>query len=215
MTFHEVWIRERIRAGGEALPGPALTRFSTTNPPRVKLSTNTGGRIGRAGFDDGSRAASQVRPVRRLSAVARFEPGARRLPVPAGNPTPRRALRLASGGRMRSDRLRLFRGSPERFDLGQFFPAESITPEMPVSCRFAINRAAQFEIFDQFRGLQREDIANHLVKQGAVDFTGTEGIHEHADRFRHTDSIGQLDFTLSCQACPDDVLGNVSGHVRG
>ena len=47
------------------------------------------------------------------------------------------------------------------------------------------------------------------------DDVGSVGVDVDADRFSHTDCVGELDFAFASQSCCDDVFGDMSRHVSG
>src|SRR6266478_511925 len=80
---------------------------------------------------------------------------------------------------------------------------------------FAINRAKQVELFDDFRGLEIENFPDRALQFFFVHFAGAESIDTHAHWLGVTDGVGELDFASVRQSGGDNILRDPASHVSG
>ena len=64
-------------------------------------------------------------------------------------------------------------------------------------------------------GVSEKFLRTKVSEQTAIDLTGTEGFHQHADRLGDADGVGELNLDALGKSGGDDVLGNVARHVGG
>src|SRR5450755_747610 len=97
------------------------------------------------------------------------------------------------------------------------FPGEIrvIASKVAVGRGLAVNRPAQVERFNDALGRQFEIRPHQILNDGGLDFAGAEGIDPNADRFGHTDGVGELHFATVGQFGGNNILGDVPRHVGG
>src|SRR5437867_1625199 len=108
------------------------------------------------------------------------------------------------------------RRRPKRLSLVGFFPGETVTrtAEMSVRCSGFINRPAKIESFDDLSRRQRKVSAHQIRKLSFANPAAASGVDSNRDRFSDADRVGELDFALLSQSSRDNVLGDVTRHVR-
>src|SRR2546427_8130760 len=108
------------------------------------------------------------------------------------------------------------RCGPKRLSLVCFFPSETVTrtAEMSVRCRGFINRPAKIESFDDLSRRQRKVSAHQIGKLSFANPPAASGVDSNRDRFSDADRIGKLDFALLSQSGRDNVLRDITRHVR-
>ena len=86
---------------------------------------------------------------------------------------------------------------------------------MTAGGRRAVDRLTQIQAFDDSFRRHREDLADRGFDLARADFFAAVRIHVNAHRFRDTDRVGKLDFTVVRQTGRHDVFRDVACHVRG
>src|SRR5437764_62294 len=107
-------------------------------------------------------------------------------------------------------------GGPKRLSFVCFFPSEAVTrtAEMSVRCRRFIDRTAKVESFDDLSRRQRKVFAHQIGKLSFANPAAASGVDSNRDRFSDANRVSKLDFALLSQPGRDNVLGDVTRHVR-
>jgi len=86
---------------------------------------------------------------------------------------------------------------------------------MAVGRQLTIDGLLQIQIADDSRGPQVKHLLHSLLQLIVGHLAGAEGLHQHAYRPSHTDSVGQLHLAAIRQARGHYILGHPTGCVCG
>ena len=85
---------------------------------------------------------------------------------------------------------------------------------MAVGSGLPVNRAAQVERIDDPARRELEVRADQVRDDDGVDLLGSERLNQHANRIGDANGIGELHFATVGESAGDEVLGDVTRHVR-
>ncbi len=105
----------------------------------------------------------------------------------------------------------------QRLDDVQLLPrqVEVGAAEVAVRRYLLVDRAAQLEAVDDRGGAQVEMLLDQAADDLLVDMRGAERLERDRGRVRDADGVRDLHLEAVGEAGGDDVLGDVTGGVRG
>ena len=84
---------------------------------------------------------------------------------------------------------------------------------MAVVGGLAVDRAEEFELFDDVSRLEREHLEHGGEDFIVGDSASAKGVDVNADWQRMADGVGELDLALGGEASGDDIFGDPAAHV--
>src|SRR6266487_4672579 len=108
------------------------------------------------------------------------------------------------------------RGSAKRVGLVHTLPGEVavLAAEVAVGGRLGVDRADQVEVAKNGPRAQVKVLADERLDRRERNGLGSEAVDVEGERTGDADRIRDLQLAAVCQACGDDVLGDVARRVR-
>ncbi len=85
-----------------------------------------------------------------------------------------------------------------------------ITAKMSIRCGCPVNGSAQIKHFDNACGTEIKILPDDFHQFFIAQFSGAEGVYHNGCGLCHSNGISQLNLTLLCQTCRNNVFRHIS-----